>query len=79
MHITRTLREMLFEWYFVRFSYADNRLCMFLERFFDKKYIRMFAFSAYVITMTIIFVTLGALLFSHAGQLVDIILNRGSV
>lgn len=79
MNIIRTLKDMLCEWYLFNFSYADNRLCLFLEKFLSRKVVRPLAFSCYCLTMILIVVTLAAMMFSYAGKLVDIILNRGIV
>ena len=79
MNIFLTLKEMLHYWYWEEFSYADNRFCMFLEKFFPPKVVRWFAFHCYCLTMLLLFMAVAAMLFSYAGKLIDILLNRGIV
>lgn len=72
------IMQMLHDWYWFKFSYADNRFCMFLEDYLPKRVVRWFAFHCYVITMALLFSTLSIMLFSYADKLLDILLNRSS-
>ena len=77
MKIFSTIKAMLHYWYWEEFSYADNRFCMFLEKFFSPRIIRWIAFHCHAFTMIFLFIILAATLVSYANKMVDIILNRG--
>jgi hypothetical protein len=68
--------QMLHDWYWFKFSYADNRFCMFLEEYLPKRLVRWLAFHCYVITMVLLFSMLATMLVSYAGDLIDLILNQ---
>lgn len=76
LNIIWVVKAMLHDWYWCKFSYADNRFCMFLENYISPRLVRWFAFHCYVITMSLLFVTLAIMLVSYAGELVDIIFNN---
>lgn len=65
------IREMLHELYWEKFSYADNRFCMFLEEYFSPRYVRWFAFHCYCITMATLFFFLTVAVWNYTGDFLE--------
>ena len=52
-HAWYIFRYMAHDYYWNQFSYADNRICIFLENYLPKRIVRGLAFHLYHITMCV--------------------------
>lgn len=71
--------QMLHDWYWVKFSYADNRFCMFLEGYLPKRFVRWLAFHCYVLTMALLISIIMIMLVSYADKLIDFLFNTQGI
>lgn len=53
MHIPviSNLYQLLHDLYYVKFNYADNNLCLFLENYVDKRVVRWLAFHCHLVLL----------------------------
>ncbi len=71
VHGLKKIRQMFRQWYYEDFSYADNRLCIFLERYFSPRLVRWFAFHCYCLTMVTLFFFLSVAIWNYTGDFID--------